>query len=236
MPRCIVAGWLVAESLDRAIDLYCQGRAAEALQAFLCIDSDDDYSREESAYYLGLCCVRLERWEEALLYLEQIVTISQNQKRIEQCRYLLFYAYTISGRTRLAEYEFKRLSEDFPESAQLFCLAGYSAHQAGRAEEAIDYYERALLSNKSCATALNCLGYILAETGQDLKRSLSLCRQALDLQADNPLYLDSMGWSYYLNGMAARAKVYLKRAHQLDPDNMVIAAHLEELRGGDDGE
>jgi tetratricopeptide (TPR) repeat protein len=70
---------------------------------------ENDYL--DLAYLLGLCHVRLERFDEALLYLEQVVTSGGEDERTRQCRLTLAYVYSITGRTKLAEYELRKLLE-----------------------------------------------------------------------------------------------------------------------------
>lgn len=78
------------------------------------------------------------------------------------------------------------------------------------------------------ATALNALGYILAERGERLDEAEQLIRQALELAPDEPAILDSMGWVLYRQGKPERALGYLERAFRLFPDQEV-AAHLGEV-------
>lgn len=78
------------------------------------------------------------------------------------------------------------------------------------------------------ATALNALGYILAERGERLEEAEQLIRQALEQAPDEPAILDSMGWVLYQQGKPERALGYLERAFRLFPDQEV-AAHLGEV-------
>ncbi len=78
------------------------------------------------------------------------------------------------------------------------------------------------------ATALNALGYILAERGERLEEAEQLILQALELAPNEPAILDSMGWVLYRQGKPERALGYLERAFRLFPDQEV-AAHLGEV-------
>jgi tetratricopeptide (TPR) repeat protein len=80
------------------------------LQELLHVDTEDFDPGEntELAYFLGLCYTKLERYDEALLYLEQVVTAGQDPLRVYQCRLTLAYIYVITKRAKLAEFELKR--------------------------------------------------------------------------------------------------------------------------------
>ena len=67
--------------LGEALGAYRAGDWERALEALERADaSGPDYV--EAAYLLGLCHARLEHWDEALLYLEQVVTADADAARL----------------------------------------------------------------------------------------------------------------------------------------------------------
>ncbi|MCB1842301.1 MAG: tetratricopeptide repeat protein [Halioglobus sp.] len=78
------------------------------------------------------------------------------------------------------------------------------------------------------ATALNALGYTLANRTRRFAEALELVSRALALEPDEPAILDSMGWVLYRQGDLEQAAVYLRRALDLSQDDE-IAAHLGEV-------
>lgn len=78
------------------------------------------------------------------------------------------------------------------------------------------------------ATALNALGYTLANRTDRYADAFELIAQALELEPDAPAILDSMGWAYYKLGDHARAIEFLTRAYAVFPD-AEVAAHLGEV-------
>ena len=77
-------------------------------------------------------------------------------------------------------------------------------------------------------TALNALGYTLANRTQRYDEALQLISRALELQPNEPAILDSMGWVLYRMGNYDEAIEYLTRAYADFPDGEV-AAHLGEV-------
>lgn len=184
------------------------------------------------AYYMGLCYARLGEWEDALLYLEQVVTGVSGVDRMVQCRLLLAWIYTVTGRFRLAEYELREIEESGQgDDPRMQAAMAYLDYRQGRVANAIERYEKALEASPTCATALNSLGYILADAGKDLKRALGLIRKALDIQPENPAYLDSLGWALHRSGFSERGRLYLEKARRLSPRETEIISHMEELGG-----
>jgi tetratricopeptide (TPR) repeat protein len=216
------------DKLREGIRLFNLKRWEAALQDLLNIDAGQ-FSAEENtelAYYLGLCYMKLDRFDDALLYLEQVVTNSQEPLRVYQCRLTLAYVYVITKRTKLAEFELDRLSKSGFESVQIYTTMGYAAWIQKQYKEAVDYYEKALELDENNTTAMNCLGYILADTNRDIARGLRLCRKAVDRAPQNAAYLDSLGWAYYKSGDTQESRMWLRRAFELAPHNSVIRAHM----------
>ena len=78
------------------------------------------------------------------------------------------------------------------------------------------------------ATALNALGYTLANRTTRYEEAFALISQALALQPGEPAILDSMGWVLYRMNRNDEALEYLSRAYAAFPDPEV-AAHLGEV-------
>jgi tetratricopeptide (TPR) repeat protein len=78
------------------------------------------------------------------------------------------------------------------------------------------------------ATALNALGYTLADRTERYDEALDLISRALALEPAEPAILDSMGWVLFRTGQYESAVEYLTRAYANFPDSEV-AAHLGEV-------
>jgi len=78
------------------------------------------------------------------------------------------------------------------------------------------------------ATAMNALGYTLADQTDRLDEAFALITRALELNPGEPAILDSMGWVLYRKGELAQAREYLVRAYAQFPDP-AVAAHLGEV-------
>lgn len=193
---------------------------------------DVEDARFAKAYVLGLERARAEEWDEALLYLEQVVTGEPASERGKQCRMALAYVYAMTGRFRLAEYEVRKLMEAGAQSAQLLAFMGYAAWAQGRADEAIASYGKAVALDPENANALNGLGYALACEGREPAKALTCCRKAVDKKPDNPAYLDSLGWAYYRLGYFEEARDYLGRALARAPDEPEIQSHARSAESG----
>jgi tetratricopeptide (TPR) repeat protein len=218
-------------SLQTAIRLYRSKRYAAALKELHALD-DDPGDVAELAYYLGLCYTQLRNYEEALIYLEQVVTSDADLVHVYQSRMILSYIYTITGRHRLAVFELESLLESGYESAQVYAAFGFVSYETGKIAEAIDYLEKALGIDPDNANALNSLGYILAETGTDLPRALDCCKKAVRKNDRNPAYLDSLGWVHHKLGNRNEAIYHLRKALAVSNADREVADHLRKAMEG----
>jgi tetratricopeptide (TPR) repeat protein len=223
----------MADTLQEGIHLYINGKYREALTVLLSLDSpDDDEASLDIAYYIGLTYVRMKRYDDALIYLEQVVTTSTSEKRLAQCRLTLAVLYNFTGRENLAEHEINKLIENGDDSCGVYCTRAFMNWEQGKRQQAIDDYEKALNLNPESPTALNGLGYVLACQERDLTRALSLCKKAIDILPDSAACLDSLGWVYYMLGLDKEAKNYITRARSYNGQNKEIAEHYALVMQG----
>jgi len=219
---------LADNRLKKGIRLYRIKRWESALEEFQLVETEhfSNEERAELAYYLGLCYTKLERFDEALLYFEKVLAISNSPLWTYQCRLILAYIYIITGRAALAENELKNLEAGGLESAMLYNTLAYAEYVQKHYLAAIEWYEKALDIEKDNPTALNSMGYILADTGMDTQKGLRLCRKAVEKNSQNAAYLDSLGWASYRCGKLNDARNWLRRALEIAPQEKEIKEHL----------
>ncbi len=213
--------------LKDGISLYNEKKYDEALVFFLSVSAEDEYIKTEVNYYIGLIYSRLLQYEHALEYLEQVVTANTDIAKAYQCRLILAFIYVHTERTRLAEFELSKLIQGGYESAQVFASMAYVSYEHNEVLKAIDYYEKALKTDGENATALNGLGYVLAETERDLTRALVLCKKAAEKQPENPAYLDSLAFIYFKMELIKDAALCIKKAKEKLPENRIVCSHYE---------
>lgn len=222
------------KAVREGIRRYNQGFYERALETFLSADVDpvDDH---ELSYYLGLTYVQLGVWDEAELYLRQAIDLDFDLVRLYQVRMLLAYVLALKGEPKRAQYQLDQLVDSGYESVQVYSVYGYTCWQSGHLDEAFDYLRKAVLLDPENATALNSLGYLLAEEARELDNALRYCRKAVARQPENPLYLDSLGWAYFRNGEVDEAYAILRKALSLQEEKAdgtvseEIQAHMREV-------
>lgn len=228
-------------ALRDGVILYNKRDYNGALTFFLSLPDDAELDNIELAYYIGLCYMRLNRYDDALLYLEQVVTSgtvsdgtgseitlnASSNSRVLQCRYILSIIYVLSNRKKLATFELNKLLETGYRPASVYSSLAFIAWEEKSVEDSIAYYKKAIEVDPNNATALNGLGYVLASENRDLSTALSYCKKALAIEPNSPACMDSLGWVYLKLGLTNDAFRYLKQAQQLMPQSKEIAEHIK---------
>ncbi len=210
--------------------LYSKKEYSQALAFFLALPSDSEVDKNEVAYYLGLCYAKLEKYDDALLFLEQVVTSGSQLQWVLQCRFLLAVIYVITGRKRLADFELNQLLETGYMTASVYAAIAFVAWEQKDIHKCIEFYEKSLEIDEENVSSLNGLGYVLACQEKDLTKALSLCKQAVKLSPRSPACLDSLGWVYYKMGLYNDAMQYLSQAEENAPDNVEISNHIKSVK------
>ena len=142
----------------------------------------------------------------------------------------------------LAQSDLLTKRERFEESYQLLeqALLSHANHpqllysKAMVAEKLLklDVMEKDLLTiienDPQNASALNALGYTLADRKLKLDEALTYITRAYTLAPNDPAIIDSMGWVHYRLNNLEKALIHLRKAYQIMPDQE-IAAHLGEI-------
>ena len=91
----------------------------------------------------------------------------------------------------------------------------------------------AIKRDPNFADAYNYLGYMFAESGENLDEAVMLTKRALEIDPNNGAYIDSLGWAYFKKGMYKEALIELEKAIKLEansPDVSDIKEHLKAVR------
>ncbi|MBQ1662327.1 MAG: tetratricopeptide repeat protein, partial [Treponema sp.] len=125
----------MADILEEGINLYKRRDYTGALSFFMSVPEGSGADPLDVAYYLGLCYSKLERWDDAMTYLEQVVTSEEsNPERVQQCRYLLAVIYCRTGRSQLADFELDALMKSGFKPASVYASFAFLSWEQGNVE------------------------------------------------------------------------------------------------------
>lgn len=118
--------------------------------------------------------------------------------------------------------------QHIPNDPVLLSALAQAYEGSGQIDSAIAAYHRVLESDPDNARAINNLAALLADARADdpaaLGKAHALALRLAD--SEQAAHLDTLGWVQYRLGRYEEARLNLMRAHQLLPDNPVVAYHL----------
>jgi len=100
------------------------------------------------------------------------------------------------------------------EKAYVAFVRGSIYEREKKYDEAEMAFKRVIAEDPQNATALNYLGYMLADRGVRLDEAIAMIKKALALDPQNGAYLDSLGWAYYKQGNYDLSEENLRRASE----------------------
>jgi tetratricopeptide (TPR) repeat protein len=137
--------------------------------------------------------------------------------------------YQRVGRHDRAVPLLERLVGDEPESIDLRFRLAAAYERTGEHPRAVDAFRELLRRAPDFHMALNYLGYMWAERGENLTDARRMVERALELDPGNPAYIDSLGWIYFRQGDHQQALTQLQRAARLLPRDGTVQEHLGDV-------
>jgi tetratricopeptide (TPR) repeat protein len=124
------------------------------------------------------------------------------------------------GNLPKAQYHFEEAVGENPDNADLQYILGNIYFQQGNLDDAIQAYRVCLGLDSLNARAMNNLAWTYAQLAINLEEALVLSKHSLEIEPDNPGYLDTIAEIYYLKKEYYRALTYIRKAVDLEPPNI----------------
>ena len=185
-------------------------------------------------YYLSSALAMAGDTDGALAAIRTVVQDNPDKPRFaSRVAWVLFQGKRLAAAQEeyeklLKKYGDKQVTEvrDVLRSARM-ALSNIALEQ-GDFPQAVEWLEQVLDEFPEDAGALNDLGYLWADRGLHLQRSLRMTQQAVALEPANQAYRDSLGWAYFQLGRyddAVRELTVATGGNGAEPDG-VLLEHL----------
>lgn len=214
------------ENLDRRLDVLTRNRRNRES-----VRLADDWSRRHPDDYLG-----------PMLRARTHAVAGENEPALAAARRAVEMApdslgpRLLLGRIEQTQKRFAEASQiwsetlrRFPAEVEIGLDLSYCREQLGDLAGAEQAARDVLAARPDNPSALNFLGYLLADHDRDLPEAEGLIRRAVEREPDNGAYVDSMGWVYYRLGRLEDARRELERAIRLSGGDPVAYEHLGDV-------
>lgn len=122
-----------------------------------------------------------------------------------------------------------KLSTSKDDRKNIFFMRGAMYERMKKYDEAEAQFRKCLELDPTNSSALNYLGYMLADRNVRLDEAESLIRKALNQEPNNGAFLDSMGWVYFRLNKLPEAEQSLRRALQYMSSDPTVHDHLGDV-------
>jgi tetratricopeptide (TPR) repeat protein len=181
-----------------------------------------------------------------IVYASQMADLGQSEAAIEQVKSLLkgtaedrdIYVRLAMMYSRLKRWpdaeaaldKADQLSTKSEEHQEIAFLRASGYERQKKYPEAEELFRKIIKDAPDNSAALNYLGYMMADRGENLEEALGMIKKAVDREPANGAFLDSLGWAYFKLGKYDLAEDNLLKASQhvmgADP---TVQEHLGDL-------
>jgi tetratricopeptide (TPR) repeat protein len=123
----------------------------------------------------------------------------------------------------------QQLSETDSQRETITFMRGAMYEKMKKFDAAEAEFRKVLDKNPDNSSALNYLGYMLADRGVRLDEAEKMISRALELDPHNGAYLDSLGWVYFRQNKLEEAETYLKRSLEFIKNDPTVHDHLGDV-------
>ena len=164
--------------------------------------------------------------DQAIAILEEAVKTHSG----EPLAYIsLAQIYSEADRSAQAVRVLQDAQAKFPTVNAIAFELGTAFDKQKKFAEAESAFRQVLARDPENATALNYLGYMLAERGERLDESVGYLKKALQIEPENGSFLDSLGWAYFKADNLSLAEENLRRAADQLKTNSVVQEHYGQV-------
>ncbi|MCZ2152003.1 MAG: tetratricopeptide repeat protein [Bryobacterales bacterium] len=196
------------EAARTAREKYPKDRSVQAMYAFAAADAGKPAEAEKVARDLA----KEKKDRDSYVTLAQVFDRTKNYPEMAK-----------------ALDEAEKLSANQEEKENIYFMRGAMLEKNKKFDAAEAEFRRVLTLNPANASALNYLGYMLADRGVRLPEAHEMIRKAVDQEPNNGAYLDSLGWVLYRLDRLDEAEEYLKKAVERTGNDPTVHEHLGDL-------
>jgi tetratricopeptide (TPR) repeat protein len=125
--------------------------------------------------------------------------------------------------------EAEKLADSKEDKTTILFMRGVMFERQKKMSQAEGEFRKVLESDPDNASALNYLGYMLADQDTRLAEAQQMVEHALEIEPNNGAYLDSLGWVYYRMNRLDDAQRQLERSLQFISKDPTIHDHLGDV-------
>jgi tetratricopeptide (TPR) repeat protein len=202
------------------------GRFTAAIQTYIGIEPTSSFYAH-GAYRSVLLYLQLNDVENAISLAKKMIRI--DQKNNKDFYMLLAQIYADTKAYDDAIEVLGEAYEKYPGEITFLFTKAVHLEKKGDYQSCVATLKEVIKKDEKFSSALNFLGYLYAERGENLEEAASLIKKALEIKPDDGFYLDSLGWVYFQKEDYPLALKTLLKANEFAPNEGVILEHISDV-------
>ena len=182
------------------------------------------------AYDASIAAVTVLMNQKRFSEVEQRIARIENKYPEQKLKTLMIKAelFNQAGKNQEAFEVLSQVLKEEPDNRDVLYARALVAERLDKLGVLEADLRKILRKNPEDVAALNAMGYTLTDRTERYAEAETYLNQALRLQPDEAVIIDSYGWLQYKLGKPEVALEYLKKAYAKTPENE-IAAHVAEV-------
>ncbi|TGL25058.1 hypothetical protein EHQ47_03745 [Leptospira bourretii] len=185
-------------------------------------------------YNFALCCFQTKNFKKSIQVLDRILSEYPGFIELDNAYRLKVFALVELKDWETAESIIKERLQVAVDDPKLLSFLAHVYEYTHRLEEAIDIHRRILRHTPDYKNSLNSLGYLLAlkkkPNSEERAEAIRSLKKALELDPNNPAYLDSFGYFLQTIGKPEEAWKAYRKALQKNPNHPILLERLKNLK------
>ncbi|EOQ96988.1 tetratricopeptide repeat protein [Leptospira wolbachii serovar Codice str. CDC] len=185
-------------------------------------------------YNFALCCFQTKNFKKSIQVLDRILEEYPGFIEVDNVYRLKVFALVELKDWETAESIIKERLQVAVDDPKLLSFLAHVYEYTHRLEEAIEIHRRILKHTPDYKNSLNSLGYLLALkkkiSPEERTEAIKSLKKALELDPNNPAYLDSFGYFLQTIGKPEEAWKAYRKALQKNPNHPVLLERLKNLK------
>ena len=161
--------------------------------------------------------------------LELLLPVSETFNTIFPIQYLLGISNNQLKKYVEAEKYFVNALIIKPDSRNVLHSMGILYDEIEQFQKSDKIYLKLISIDSTDAQAFNNYAYSLVERDFELKKALTLAEKAVELEPNNPSYLDTIGWIHFKQNNIKKAKYYIELSLKISEENATVLEHLGDI-------
>ncbi|MFH1541193.1 MAG: tetratricopeptide repeat protein [Elusimicrobiota bacterium] len=160
--------------------------------------------------------------KKAIKYFEKSISLGI---KTPDAYFFLAVDYEVLDKYKKSEHLLKKAIEIEPRNIHYRFELGVVYDKLNKQELAEKEFFKIIEIDSNSAVAYNYLGYIWADKNIKLNEAEEFIKKALEIEPENPAYIDSLGWVFYRQKKYVDALILLKKTSE-KIDDPIVFDHL----------